>query len=225
MNCSTETVALRSRRLLQQAGMLAVCLGLAACSAAPTLPEGPESPTGPTVVDKGNPQTRFAAAMALHKQNQVAEAEEALKSLTADFPDHSGPWTQLGIIYAKSNRRDLAINALLKAATLNDRNKVAFNWLGILYRETGDFNRSRLSYDKALAIDPNYALAHYNLGVLLDAHLKQPANALPHYKAYQQAGHADDLRVMAWVAEIEASLAPPAVAPAPGTAPKIEKAP
>jgi Flp pilus assembly protein TadD len=214
----------------QRTVLLALCLGLAACGMIKPRPEAPGQADGPSaaVPDKGDPATRFAAALALQKQNQVAEAEEALKSLTTDFPDHSGPWTNLGIIYARSNRRDLAINALLKAATLNDSNKIAFNWLGILYRETGDLNRSRLSYEKALKIDPNYALAHYNLGVLLDAHMKQPLSALEHYKAYQQAGHADDLRVMAWVAEIEAAeaaKAPAPAAPAPGTAPRIEQTP
>ncbi len=236
MNCSINSPTMPMTRTLtisrigKHAGLLALCLSLTACGMIKSRPEAPEQPGGPVVAvpDKGDPKTRFTATLALQKQNQVAEAEEALTSLTKDFPDHSGPWTNLGIIYARSNRRDLAINALLKAATLNDSNKIAFNWLGILYRETGDLNRSRLSYEKALKIDPNYALAHYNLGVLLDAHMKQPTSALAHYKAYQQAGHADDLRVMAWIAEIEtaeAAKAPAPAAPAPGAAPKIEQTP
>ena len=119
--------------------------------------------------------------------------------------------------------------------SLSPDNKVAFNWLGILYREGGDLNRAKLSYERALQIDPNYALAHFNYGVLLDAHLKRPADALPHYRAYQQAGHADDLRTLAWIAEIEAAAkaagapapAPPqsGMAPKTGATPKAEQKP
>lgn len=189
-------------------------------------PDASAEAAQPALPDKGDPQARFDAAMTLWRDNQIAEAEAAFVGLAQDFPDHSGPWTNLGILFAKSNRRDQALGALGKAVTLNPKNKVAYNWLGILYRETGDLNRARLSYEKALQLDPDYALAHYNLGLLLDAHLKQPAAALPHYRAYLQsgdgqAGNADDLRVLAWIAEIEAATRPPAPQP-PATGPTPE---
>ena len=213
---------------------LAVTLVLSACGSfleKPELPEPPtreEPPAVPAEPDKGDPQARFDAAMTLWQQGQVGEAEKALIALLKDFPEHSGPRTNLGIIFAKSNRRDQAIGALAKAAALNPDNKVAFNWLGILYREAGDLTRARLSYERALKLDPDYALAHLNYGILLDAHLKRPADALPHYRAYQQAeGNGDDLRVIAWIAEIEAaaSAATPPPAPPAGETPKIEQTP
>lgn len=192
-----------------------------------TLPDRPEPET--TAPDKGDPQARFDAAMMLWQQNQISEAEEAFSSLSQDFPDFAGPWTNLGIMYAKSNRRERAIAALSKAATLNPQNKIAFNWLGILYREGGDLERARLAYEKALAIDPNYALAHYNLGVLLDEHLKRPLDAVPHYRAYQSLQDENDLRVMAWIAAIDAATpapdAPTAAAAATGTVPAAGETP
>jgi len=169
---------------------------------------------GPALPDKGDPQARFSAAMELWQQNDIAEAEAALKALTEDFPEFSGPWTNLGILYAKSNRRPLAVAALSKAATLNAKNDVAFNWLGILNREAGDLERARLAYQKALDANPNSALAHYNLAILLDAHLKQPQAALPHYAAYQKLSGTQDLKVLAWVAEINAAT-PPEQTPEP----------
>lgn len=168
----------------------------------------------PALPDKGDPEARFSAAMALWQRNDIAEAEAALKALTDDFPEFSGPWTNLGILYAKSNRRALAVAALSRAATLNAKNDVAFNWLGILNREAGDLERARLAYQKALDANPDSALAHYNLAILLDAHLKQPQAALPHYAAYQQLSGTDDLKVLAWVAEIKATT-PPEQTPEP----------
>lgn len=179
---------------------------------APVKPGAP--PTKPA--DKGDPQQRFDAALAMMRGNQTEEAEAALMALTADFPQFGGPWTDLGIIYAKSNRRDAAITALARAVTINRSNAIAHNWLGILYRERRDFVRAERAYQAALNALPNYGLAHLNLGILYDEHLKRPLDALPHYKAYQQFGGKDDLRVLAWIAEIEASqkaAATPAAAP------------
>ncbi|MDD3762001.1 MAG: tetratricopeptide repeat protein [Nevskiales bacterium] len=233
MKASTDPMTVTAfRSSLPKAGvralLLAAMTAVSACSmmgGGPKLPPPPEQPAEP---DKGDPQARFEAAMTLWQQHQVQEAEDAFKSLVQDFPDLSGPWTNLGILYAKSNRREMAIGALTKAAALNRENKIAFNWLGILHREAGDLERARLAYERALALDPDYALAHYNLGVLLDAHLQQPMQALPHYRAYLTLRGEDDLRVMAWIAKIEADAraaepapepAPPTAAPTPETTP------
>lgn len=205
MNRSTERVQASTERRF---GWLAAIGLLAACGTVPEKPESPPPAIESPAPDRGDPQARFKTALDLWRQNQIAEAEEAFKTLVNDFPDHAGPWTNLGILFARSNRRDQAIGALGKAATLNPQNKVAFNWLGILYRESGNLDRARQSYERALAIDPEYALAHYNLAVLLDAHLQRPADALPHYRDYLRLTKAEDLKVMAWIAEIEAAMPP-----------------
>ncbi len=221
MNRSTDR-----RRSRQGFGSraLATALITALLGACGTVPERPmPSQTEDTAAaepDKGDPRARFSSAMDLWKQNQISEAETAFTELVQDFPDYAGPWTNLGILYAKSNRRDRAIGALTKAASLNPQNKTAFNWLGILHRESGDLNRALQSYQQALAIDPEYALAHYNLGILYDAHFKRPADALPHYRDYLRLAKTEDLKVMAWIAEIEARQPAPApVAPSTDAAP------
>jgi tetratricopeptide (TPR) repeat protein len=173
---------------------------------------GPAAPKPP---DKGDPNQRFAAAVDQYKKNQVQEAEAAFAALTKDFPEFSGPWTNLGIIFAKSNRREQALGAMQRANSLNPKNVVALDWLGILWRQAGDLSRARQSYERALQIQPTDALAHYNLAVLLDAYLHQPREALPHYKEYERLAGKQDLRVMAWVAEIEAASAPTPSAPTP----------
>ncbi|MES0872408.1 tetratricopeptide repeat protein [Sinimarinibacterium thermocellulolyticum] len=203
MNHSTD----HARRL----GALALAALLTACSTVPQRPQPTDAPAqtpAPTEADKGDPRQRFAAAMQLLRDNQIAEAEQALTQLVQDFPEHSGPWTNLGILFARSNRRAQALGAFGKAAQLNPQNKVALNWLGILHREAGAHERARQAYERALAIDPDYAYAHYNLALLLDVHLKQPAAALPHYREYLRLSESGDLKVMAWIAEIEATLTP-----------------
>ncbi|HSW11917.1 MAG TPA: tetratricopeptide repeat protein [Solimonas sp.] len=207
-----------SNPALKFALALALCAALGACKTAPKkdLPAPPGKETA-AVPDKGDPQARFNAALGQLKAKQLQEAEQSLVALTKDFPEYSGPWTNLGIIYANSKRKPQAAVAFNKAAILNQENAVAFNWLGILARETGDYPRAQMAYDKVLKLDPNNALAHYNLAIMYDEHLKRPMDALPHYKEYQRLSGKQDLKVLAWVAEIEANAPKPAPAPAAAT--------
>jgi tetratricopeptide (TPR) repeat protein len=182
-------------------------------------PSGAKPAPAP-LVNKGDPQKRFDAALASMRAGQLDQAETQFQALTVDFPQFAGPWTDLGIIYAKSNRRDAAIAALSRAVSMNRRNAIAHNWLGILYRDAGDFGRAERAYRAALAEQPNYGLAHLNLGILYDEYLKRPQDALQHYRAYRQYGGQDDLRVLAWLADIEGVNKPAAAtAPAAGSAP------
>ena len=141
-----------------------------------------------------------------------------------DFPEFGGPWTNLGILYAKSKRRDQALSAFTRASQLNANNAVAFNWLGILSREGGDYARARQSYERALQITPNDALTRLNYGILLDQYLKQPQAALEQYKQYLALAQKEDLRVIAWIAQIEAQIAAAQPAPAAPAAPAASPA-
>ncbi len=195
---------------------------LAACGTTPTKPVSRPVDDGgkPTaqVPDKGDPQARFNAALAQFKAKQIQEAEQAFTELTKDFPQYSGPWTNLGIIYANSNRKPLALVAFNKAAVANQDNAAAWNWIGILSREQRDYARAQAAYERVLKLQPDNALAHFNLAILLDEYLKRPADALPHYKEYQRLSGKQDLRVLAWVAEIEAAAKAAAPPPAPAAA-------
>lgn len=166
--------------------------------------------------EKGNPEDRFKASLELMRTKKTAEAEAAFLKLAQDFPDFTGPQMNLGILYAKSNRLQIATSAFNKAATSNPQNAAAFNWLGIVYRESGNYPMAQQAYEKALAVKPNYPAVHLNLGILLDEYMKRPADAIPHYRQYLQQYGKEDLRVLAWIAEIEAAqkAAAPA-APAP----------
>jgi tetratricopeptide (TPR) repeat protein len=204
---------------------LAAALLLAACGSAPVKPENPENAAtaGETKTpDRGDPQARFDAALTQMKAGDAVAAEDAFKSLTTDFPQYAGPWTNLGILYAKAKKRDAAIAALTRATQIDANNVVAFNWLGILNREAGNYAGAKQAYEQGLAAKPDDALTRLNYAILLDQYLKQPQAALEQYKQYQSQSKKEDLRVMAWIAEIEAKnkaeVAPPA-ATTPGSTP------
>lgn len=198
-----------------------IAVALSACGSKATRPDRPappptEQPAEPATppADKGDPEARFAEALTLMKQKKSKEAEDAFMALARDFPEFSGPQTNLGILFAKSNRRDAAIAAFTRAASANGQNASAFNWLGILNREAGNYVRAKESYEKAISVKSDYAAARLNLGLLLEDHLHQPAEAVAQYREYYRITGGKDLRVLPWIAEIEARQAQAAPAPA-----------
>jgi tetratricopeptide (TPR) repeat protein len=212
---------MRSMKRLNKVVVLVVAAGLLAGCESLSKKKPGKAPTGkpvagaPAAPSKGDAQARFAQALQLMKEKKP-EAETAFISLANDFPQYSGPLTNLGIIYAKSNRRDQAMLVLTKATVANGKNAVAWNWLGMMQREGGSAAAAERSYLQALQAKPDYGLAHLNLGILYDNYLGRPADALVHYRQYQQGTGRNDLRIAAWIAEIESRqiVSKPLTAPA-----------
>lgn len=218
MKASSKRVKLHALR-----GTLAALMVLmSACGGAPTRPDNPNTkhpPTAPVKApDHGDPQARFDAALTQMKNGDADAAQQAFTELVKDFPQYAGPWTNLGILYAKAKKRDAAINAFTRAAQIAPDNAVAFNWLGILNREAGNYERAKLAYEKALQIAPDDTMTRLNYAILLDQYLKQPEAALVQYKQYQSELGKEDLPVTAWVAELEAKTKASAPPPAPAVA-------
>lgn len=191
--------------------MMLLALLLQACSApaprhspsrAPK-PAAASVPAPPAAASKGDADQRFREALKLMKAQQNAEATEAFLALSRDFPQYSGPFTDLGILYAQGRQRDQAIASFSKAVAANPGNAVALNWLGSLYREGGDFARAEQSWLAALAVKPDYAPVHRNLGILYDVSLRRPQQAVAAYREYLKYAGMEDLIVSAWIKELE----------------------
>ncbi len=160
---------------------------------------------------KEGADVRFRAALQLMTERKSTEAQQAFHGLSKDFPELSGPLTDLGILYARGKQRDQAIASFAKAVAANPENAVALNWCGALYREAGNFQRAEQFYLKALAAKPDYAAAALNLGILYEVSMRRPQEALLQYRRYQQLSGKDDLIVTAWIKDLETSNANVAV--------------
>lgn len=214
--------------------LLAPLLSLGGCAlfhsavkkpAAPATETRTSAPAAPKPSAKGDPQQRFDAALKLMKTHQDDQAISAFTALSKDFPKYSGPYTDLGILYARHKQWDLALQAFGQATAANPRNAVAYDWMGIAYRNKGDYARAEQAYRSALKAKPDDADAHLDLAVLYDVYLKRPDAALTEYQAYRDAGH-DDLIVQAWIKSLQRggakaqAPATPASTAAPAAAPK-----
>jgi tetratricopeptide (TPR) repeat protein len=198
---------------------------LAACASRTQQPgnnqapvEQPPAAAAAAGPDKGDPEQRFQEALGLMKAKKPQEAKDAFAKLAQDFPQYAGPLNDLGVLEAQGKQRDQAIADFGKAVSVDGKDDFAYGWLGILYREAGNYPAAEQSYQKALALKPDNADTHLNLGILYDAYMRRPQDALAQYKEYQRlAGKDGKLVVTAWINEIQdsqAPAAPPAAAPA-----------
>lgn len=158
---------------------------------------------------KKDPQTRFDEALAALKAKNLKAAREGFASLAADHPELGGPLTNLGILDTRTEaQRKGATGWFTRAVAVNPQNPVALNWLGILYREAGQYPRAEQYYLQALAITPKDPAVILNLAMLYDVHMKRPADALARYREYQTLTGNRELKVTAWIKAIEAAQAP-----------------
>ncbi|HNL36908.1 MAG TPA: tetratricopeptide repeat protein, partial [Agitococcus sp.] len=102
----------------------------------------------------------------------------------------------------KQNYKDADV-LLQKAIAANGKNPFAYNLQGFVYRQLGQFSKSRAAYEQALSLSPNYAKAHFNLGVLADLYLQDLPLALKHYEAYQGTQTTPDTTVAKWVIDLQ----------------------
>ncbi len=75
-------------------------------------------------------------------------------------------------------------------------------------RQAGQFADAQAAYERALALDPNYADAERNLAILHDLYLDNPSAALPHFERYQLLTQGADTQVTAWVTELRRESPP-----------------
>jgi tetratricopeptide (TPR) repeat protein len=162
-------------------------------------------------------QRAYDDALALMRAGHPADAERGLRALVQSNPELAGPHANLGVIARNAGRLPEAVGELEKATTLAPGLAVAWNQLGLAYRQSGEFTKARDAYDHAIAIDPNYAGAVLNLGVLDDLYLAEPAKALELYTRYLALTPAGDPVVTKWVADVR-NRKPAGVAPAASAA-------
>ena len=75
----------------------------------------------------------------------------------------------------------------------------------MVLRRQGKFVEAESAYLKAVTASPDYALAHYNLGVLNELYLQRLDVALQHFERYQRI-EGEDEQVTRWIVDLKRRL-------------------
>lgn len=173
----------------------------AADSDAEHIPPVPHDPAVVPIAQQAIPE--YARALQTMRAGELDKALVMLQSVSSRFPQLSGPLVNQGLIYHRQQKFADAEATLRKALEVNASNPYAHNALGLTLREQGKFDDSRQHYEMAVQLDPKYARAHFNLGVLAELYLQDFALALNHFRAYQALQRQQDQTVANWIADLE----------------------
>lgn len=162
--------------------------------AAASLPDG-----GVEVPPKA--RTLYEQAVAVMASGDYVDAELRLKEFLLQYPGYPGPHVNLAIIHASNGDLEAARRAVDAALAIDPDNAAALNQSGLLFRKSGRFADAEAAYLKAVTASPDYALAHYNLGVLNELYFQRLDAALQHFERYR-AIVGEDRQVDKWITDL-----------------------
>ena len=199
------------------AGLLATVV-IAGCGGAPALRDdatstaGRAGEKGAMAADVVTPEippealTLFEQAAAVMAAGDYLDAELRFKEFVLLYPEYPGAWVNLAIIHANNENDEGTREAIDKALELKPNHPEALNQLGMLLRRNGNFLEAEAAYMKAVTVSPDYALAHYNLGVLNELYLQRLETALHHFEIYQGLV-GEDKQVEKWISDLTRRVA------------------
>jgi tetratricopeptide (TPR) repeat protein len=126
----------------------------------------------------------FARGIALEEDPaSQQEALEAYRKTVELDPSHAAAHINLGTLHYNRREYGSAENHYRIAIEVDPRYALAYFDLGNVLDETGRLQEAVKAYNDAISLAPTYADAHYNLALAYEK-LKQPRNALRHWRCY-----------------------------------------
>lgn len=146
---------------------------------------------------------RFAQARSALAAENWSQAEQDLLWLKENFPQFSGPFINLALLYQQTGQLDKVSPAFQQAIVANRQNVYAYNQWAIFQREQGNFAEAEQLYLQALEVWADYPEGHLNLAILYDMYLGKLDAALQHYQQYQALQEQPDKQVSGWIIDTE----------------------
>lgn len=138
--------------------------------------------------DQGSPVLDYYQGRALYGQGFYGEAERILLAYHKQSPRDARALEVLGLLYADTERPQLAIEALQEAVRRDPDQAETWNNLGFLLLSERRYPEAQEALQQAVGLDGTRALYRNNLGFALAAngHYRQA------FEAFQSTGRVED---------------------------------
>lgn len=130
------------------------------------------------------PKQKLHDLSSMYQGGHTDDALKLAKAMTRLYPAHPFGWKVLGALHSKAGRAAEALVAYKKLIVLNPDDHIPYNNAASSILIINKFPKEAIPLlEKAIALRPDYPLAHYNLGLAL-MHTAEFIRALP---CFQQA--------------------------------------
>jgi len=136
-------------------------------------------------------------------RSDPTQASLEFQLMSQSYPDLPGPYANLGLLYRNANQLADAETSFQKATEHAPWDAATWTEYGVTLRQAGKFAEARTAYEKAISVNPTYAPAHRNLGVLLDLYLADSLAAQSELETYKTLT-GEDKPVSGWLADLRA---------------------
>lgn len=133
------------------------------------------------------PDDVLRAALGLHRQQRIAEAEALYRTLLARIPAHPDALRLLGLCRYQQGSLEEARSLIAQSLEHDGGNPDAHSSLAVVLLDLGRPQEALASLDRALALSPRHGEAHLNRGRALEA-LGRPEEALDSLDRAVQCG-------------------------------------
>ena len=123
-------------------------------------------PTEPAI-QSGEPEQIYGAALLLHRQGRLVEAERLYETVLQRDAGHFPALYNLGLVRLLRGDTEAAAGLLQRALERNPGFAEGHNALAIALRAQGRLDEALGHFEKALAIDPDLAEPHNNYAATL----------------------------------------------------------
>ncbi|MDP2546860.1 tetratricopeptide repeat protein [Oceanobacter sp. 4_MG-2023] len=144
----------------------------------------------------------FKHGLLLLKSQRYDQALKHWTIMSERTPDYPGVWVNLGLSQYQTEDFEGAKASIEQALTLDSEFCAAFQAMGPVARELGDFTLAEESYSKAIQCSAPNPDLHYNLGILYDLYMRQYGKALLQYRTAQQLNTEEDPLLNIWIQDL-----------------------
>ena len=158
-------------------------------------------------VDPGRLEPRLEIGDMMMRQERYTQARLHYERAMEQFPASPRPELKIGNLMLAMNQPGEA-RGWFRRALAKDQNFVeALNNMAVLDMQEERFQEAAQGLDRIVQIDPTYANAWLNRGIIASDIEQQPARAIEYFQRYVELGGARSDQVRQWIRELSGEAA------------------